>query len=234
MEVKMPILDWKPFDKKNPPSDLVVGHKYLILLREKYNTDKFWRTYRTDIAIPYCSYLDNFWNTESYAIPENKIAEVISYTEIPTYISEDELATKGVLYGVSDDGNVDDGFDCYCLSKQTAYEYLAEFGDYADNVFAPGIYELNLCAPNELATSKKQLYYAITFETNGVAACARMGIMASTEAIEYRFNTDYKKYCKRYSGVIPVDRRPSNFNEMHKIINEEIANWKEKNQESED
>lgn len=46
-----PKIDWKKFDKNNPPPDLDTETRCLIFLREKRNDKKQWN-YWIDVAIP--------------------------------------------------------------------------------------------------------------------------------------------------------------------------------------
>lgn len=59
-----PKINWKKFDKNNPPLDLDIKTQCLIFLRERYNEKDLW-DYWIDIATPYGHYLDDFWDTEN-------------------------------------------------------------------------------------------------------------------------------------------------------------------------
>lgn len=90
--MKIPNIDWIPFDKDNPPSlsDLDHEEEYLILLREDdYDNGETW-TYSVDVATPYGSYLDNFWDTK-YDWDEGQLIEVLAYAQFPYNLSESEL-----------------------------------------------------------------------------------------------------------------------------------------------
>lgn len=86
----VPKIDWKPFDKNNPPTDLYEEGDYLILLREDDYDDGATWTYHTDIASPYGSYLDNFWNTTNDWCEGQRI-EVLGYANLPCYLKESDL-----------------------------------------------------------------------------------------------------------------------------------------------
>lgn len=91
--MKVPKIDWVPFDKNNPPVDLNPIEEYLILLREDdYNNGATW-TYHTDIAEAYGDYLDNFWDT-SNDWDEGQLIEVLAYAEIPSYLKETDLVEE--------------------------------------------------------------------------------------------------------------------------------------------
>lgn len=87
--MKIPKLNWILFDKDNPPTDLLEEKEYLILLREdNYNNGATW-TYHVDVATPYGSYLDNFWNTTN-DWDEGQLIEVVMYAEPPYGLKEEE------------------------------------------------------------------------------------------------------------------------------------------------
>lgn len=89
-KMKVPKIDWKPFNKDNPPADLCAEADYLILLREdNYDKGATW-TYSVDIANPYGSYLDNFWNTTNDWC-EGQLIEVLAYAELPYGLKEFDL-----------------------------------------------------------------------------------------------------------------------------------------------
>ena len=94
--MKLPKINWIPFDKNNPPANLEVfgeGDYYLIFLREDdYNDGATW-TYHVDYAIPYGSYLDNFWDTRN-DWDEGQRIEVLAYAELPVYMKEADLAEE--------------------------------------------------------------------------------------------------------------------------------------------
>ena len=88
--MKVPKINWIPFDKINPPADLSIGEEYLILLREdNYNDGATW-TYHMDYATAYGSYLDNFWDTTN-DWDEGQRIEVLAYAEFPGYLKETDL-----------------------------------------------------------------------------------------------------------------------------------------------
>lgn len=88
--MKVPKINWIPFDNKNPPIDLNGDSDYLILLREdNYNNGKTWR-YSVDVASPYGDYIDNFWNTSNDWC-EGQRVEVVAYAEFPYYLKESDL-----------------------------------------------------------------------------------------------------------------------------------------------
>lgn len=88
--MKVPKINWIPFDKKNPPIDLNMEETYFILLREdNYDDGKTWR-YSIDIALPYGNYIDDFWNTQNDWIEGQRI-EVVAYASIPYSIKESDL-----------------------------------------------------------------------------------------------------------------------------------------------
>lgn len=88
--MKVPKFNWIPFDKKNPPLLLCDGCEYLVLLREdNYDNGATW-TYAVDIATPYGSYIDNFWDTSNDWL-EGQLVEVVAYAELPYGLKEEEL-----------------------------------------------------------------------------------------------------------------------------------------------
>lgn len=87
--MKIPKFNWIPFDKENPPDDLV-NYPCLILLREDhYDKGKTW-TYHVDIAEPFGNYLDDFWDTTN-DWDEGQLVEVLAYAELPDYMKESDL-----------------------------------------------------------------------------------------------------------------------------------------------
>lgn len=88
--MKVPNINWIPFDKLNPPENLCPEQEMLILLREdNYDNGKTWR-YSVDIAHPYGTYLDDFWDTCNDWL-EGQRVEVIGYAELPYSLLEDDL-----------------------------------------------------------------------------------------------------------------------------------------------
>ena len=58
-KLKIPRINWEPFDKNNPPMNLGYEKTYLILLREDWHrrsNERKWR-YHVDVATAYGSYL---------------------------------------------------------------------------------------------------------------------------------------------------------------------------------
>lgn len=89
--MKVPKINWIPFDKDNPPADLnLLGDEYLILLREDNYDDGATWMYHMDYATPYGSYLDNFWDTNN-DWDEGQRIEVLAYAEFPNYLRETDL-----------------------------------------------------------------------------------------------------------------------------------------------
>lgn len=96
MELKIPKINWIPFDKDNPPTNLADDQVCLILLREdNYDNGKTW-TYHTDVATPFGEYIGNFWSTENDWY-EGQLIEVLAYAELPTYLSEKDLVETEVI-----------------------------------------------------------------------------------------------------------------------------------------
>ena len=88
--LKVPKINWIPFDKNDPPVDLHWETEYLILLREdEYNNGATW-DYSVDHATPYGSYIDGFWDTIN-DWDEGQRLEVVAYAEFPQYLKESEL-----------------------------------------------------------------------------------------------------------------------------------------------
>ena len=88
--MKVPKINWIPFDNKNPPTDLNGDSDYLILLREDdYDEGKTWR-YSVDVASPYGNYIDSFWDTANDWC-EGQRVEVVAYAELPYYLKESDL-----------------------------------------------------------------------------------------------------------------------------------------------
>ena len=88
--MKVPKFNWIPFDRTNPPTNVLDDSNYLILFREDhYDNGATW-TYHTDVATPYGAYLDNFWDTE-HDWDEGQLIEVLGYAELPCYLKETDL-----------------------------------------------------------------------------------------------------------------------------------------------
>ena len=88
--LKVPKINWIPFDKNNPPFETCSCEKYFILIREdEFDDGATWR-YSVDVAEPWGSYLDDFWDTEN-DWREGQRVEVVAYAEFPYYLKECEL-----------------------------------------------------------------------------------------------------------------------------------------------
>lgn len=91
--MKLPKINWIPFDKNNPPIDLMDNAEYLIFFRDDdYNNGATW-TYHTDYVTPYGSYLEDFWDT-SNDWDEGQRIEVLAYAEFPDYLKEIDLVEE--------------------------------------------------------------------------------------------------------------------------------------------
>ena len=91
--MKVPKINWIPFDKDNLPDIPVSMYgktNYLIFFREDARYDDIKWLYHVDIATPNGSYLGNFWDTEIDWDEGQKI-EVLAYAELPTGIKEYKL-----------------------------------------------------------------------------------------------------------------------------------------------
>lgn len=86
--MKIPKINWIPFDKNNPPVKLS-DERYLIFFRDTYDYGATLR-YHVDIATPYGAYLGDFWDTET-DWNEGQLIEVLAYAEIPCYLKEKDL-----------------------------------------------------------------------------------------------------------------------------------------------
>lgn len=92
--MKVPKIDWIPFDRSDPPVNLDGAANYLVLLRDdEWSHGKTWR-YNVDIASPYGSYIDDFWDTENDWIEGNQV-EVVAYAEFPYGLKESDLVEDG-------------------------------------------------------------------------------------------------------------------------------------------
>lgn len=88
--MKQPKINWIPFDRNSPPTNLDYQVEYLIILREDhYDDGKTW-TYHMDYATPYGDYLDNFWDTSNDWCEGQRI-EVLAYAEFPGELKESDL-----------------------------------------------------------------------------------------------------------------------------------------------
>ena len=91
--MKIPEIEWIPFDKNNPPTDITFGEDFLVFLREdNYDDGKTW-TYHVDAAEPYGRYIDNFWDTQCDWC-EGQRVEVLAYASFPYGLKEDDLIEK--------------------------------------------------------------------------------------------------------------------------------------------
>ena len=93
--MKVPKINWIPFDKNNPPADLPYLNDvaYLIFLREDNYDDGATWTYHTDYATPYGRYLDDFWDTCN-DWDEGQRVEVLAYADFPSYLKEKDLVEE--------------------------------------------------------------------------------------------------------------------------------------------
>lgn len=88
--LKVPKINWIPFDKNDPPFETCSCEKYFILIREdEFDDGAIWH-YSIDVAEPWGSYLDDFWDTEN-DWREGQRVEVVAYAEFPYYLKECEL-----------------------------------------------------------------------------------------------------------------------------------------------
>lgn len=88
--LKVPKIEWVPFDKDNPPKFLLCHHEYLVLIKEdNYDNGETW-SYSVDLATPYGNYISNFWDTQ-VDWKEGQIVEVVAYAEFPFEVKEDKL-----------------------------------------------------------------------------------------------------------------------------------------------
>ena len=88
--MKLPKINWIPFDRNNPPSGLCPMDTYLIFFREDDYDDGATWTYHVDYAEPFGDYLDNFWDT-SNDWDEGQRIEVLAYAEFPGWLKESDL-----------------------------------------------------------------------------------------------------------------------------------------------
>ena len=88
--MKIPKINWIPFDRNNPPIDLFYEESCLILLREDYYTNSVSFRYSVDVATPYGSYIDDFWDTDNDWC-EGQRVEVVAYSRFPSYLKESDL-----------------------------------------------------------------------------------------------------------------------------------------------
>lgn len=88
--MKVPKINWIPFDRNNPPIELQLLTGYLIFFREDNYDDGATWDYHVDYATPYGDYLDDFWDTEN-DWDEGQRIEVLAYAEFPSYLKEQDL-----------------------------------------------------------------------------------------------------------------------------------------------
>lgn len=88
--MKFPKINWIPFDKNNPPTNLDYQLDYLIFLRDDHHDNGATWDYHVDHATPYGFYLDNFWDTTNDWV-EGQRVEVLAYAEFPSYLKETDL-----------------------------------------------------------------------------------------------------------------------------------------------
>lgn len=95
--MKVPKIKWKKFTPGDPEIlDLCPFTKYLVLIEEgDYDNYPFGvydehHSYSVDVATPFGSYLDNFWDTE-YDWDEGQGLKVLAYAELPEDIKLYEL-----------------------------------------------------------------------------------------------------------------------------------------------
>ena len=90
--MKIPKLNWISFDRGNLP-ELCWNEKYLVLLRKDHYDNGVTWAYYVDVAEPYGSYIDDFWDTEN-DWREGQHVEVIAYAEMPYRIKEEDLVEE--------------------------------------------------------------------------------------------------------------------------------------------
>lgn len=86
--MKYPEFNWIPFDKNNPPIELLRDESYLVIVREdNYNDGQTWN-YSVDMATAFGSYIDDFWDTQN-DWREGQRVEVVAYAVLPyNYLKE--------------------------------------------------------------------------------------------------------------------------------------------------
>ena len=88
--MKIPKINWVPFDRSNPPVNLCGEEVFLVIIREdNYDDGATWR-YSMDYATPYGSYIDGFWDTYNDWC-EGQLVEVVAYAEFPYCVEEEDL-----------------------------------------------------------------------------------------------------------------------------------------------
>ena len=86
--MKYPEFNWIPFDKNNPPIELLRDESYLVIVRkDNYNDGQTWN-YSVDMATAFGSYIDDFWDTQNDWC-EGQRVEVVAYAVLPyNYLKE--------------------------------------------------------------------------------------------------------------------------------------------------
>ena len=92
--MKIPKLNWIPFNPDNPPVDLTdCEDAYLILIEDKGYPPHYLKEpcdYYMDVATAYGSYLDNFWDTTNDWDEGNDI-HVIAYCGFGDLVKVEEV-----------------------------------------------------------------------------------------------------------------------------------------------
>lgn len=91
--MKIPVINWIPFDRSNPPTDLHDTDHLIFLREDNWSNGKTWE-YHVDVASPYGNYIDDFWNTTNDWIEGNNIVQVLAYAELPYGLKEEDLIEK--------------------------------------------------------------------------------------------------------------------------------------------
>lgn len=99
-----PNIIWKEFDRDDPNLINLSDHEYLIFIEDdvydgkpmgKYDPD---HEYHVDIATPFGSYLDDFWDTRNDWY-EGQNLKVLAYAEIPYGLHIGDLSVDySILY----------------------------------------------------------------------------------------------------------------------------------------
>ena len=93
--LKIPKINWIPFDENNPPKYLLPESQYLIVLREdSFDNGATW-SYSIDYSRPSADCYDpdsagNFWEIVN-DWNEGQRVEVVAYAEFPYVTDESEL-----------------------------------------------------------------------------------------------------------------------------------------------
>ena len=93
--LKIPKINWIPFDKNNPPKYLLPESQYLIVLREENFYDRETWSYSIDYSRPSADCYDpdragDFWEIVN-DLNEGQRVEVVAYALFPYAINEQEL-----------------------------------------------------------------------------------------------------------------------------------------------